>query len=118
MADRHRMEHALGGMLIAADSQTAAELATRHGLASVTLDGRISRPGSLQGGWQGSLPNRQTASTLLELSNIQVQMHDQMQNMIARALVYQAVFRFTSPEAFVSVSASTRQYPLQMHKAM
>ena len=67
------MERAVGGMLIAADADTAAELATRHGLASVTLDGRISRPGSLQGGWQGSMPRSQAAHTLFEASRIQVQ---------------------------------------------
>lgn len=66
------MDRAFGGMLIAADAHTAAELATRHGLASVTLDGKISRPGSLQGGWQGSGPRSQTASTVLEVSRIQV----------------------------------------------
>ena len=66
------MKRAFGSMLIAADADTAAELATRHGLASVTLDGRVSCPGSLQGGWQGSAPRSQTATTILEISRIRV----------------------------------------------
>ena len=66
------MQHAFGRMLIAANAETAAALATRHGLASITLDGRISRPGSLQGGWQGSAPQIQTAYTVLELSVVKV----------------------------------------------
>ncbi len=79
--DRTIIEHAFGSMLIAADAQTAAELATRHGLASVTLDGKISRPGSLQGGWQGSGPRSQTASTVLEVSNIRVRAHRLLSHM-------------------------------------
>ena len=70
--DQVIMRHAFGRMLIAEDAETAAKLATRHGLASVTLDGRISRPGSLQGGWQGRVPRIQTASTILELSIVKV----------------------------------------------
>ena len=69
--DQAIMQHAFGRMLIAADAETAATLATRHGLASITLDGRISRPGSLQGGWQGSAPRIQTANAVLELSVVQ-----------------------------------------------
>lgn len=71
-AHQRVMEHAFGRMLIAADAETAARLATRFGLASVTLDGRISRPGSLQGGWQGAAPRTQTTAAVLELSLVQV----------------------------------------------
>ena len=71
-AHQRVMEHAFGRMLIAADADTAARLATRYGLASVTLAGRISRPGSLQGGWQGAAPRTQTAAAVLELSLVQV----------------------------------------------
>ena len=72
ISDQAIMKHAFGSMLITADAHTAAELATKFGLASVTLDGKISRPGSLQGGWQGNTPRSQTASTVLEVSSIQV----------------------------------------------
>ena len=94
IVDQPIMEHAFGGMLIAADAQTAAELATRHSLASVTLDGRISRPGSLQGGWQGSLPNRQTASSFGDLSNIRVVSYSQIHATVARALAEQPLHLF------------------------
>ena len=40
-------------MLIARTDEVAAVLASRFRLASVTLGGRISRPGTLQGGWRG-----------------------------------------------------------------
>ncbi|KAK9843744.1 hypothetical protein WJX81_004731 [Elliptochloris bilobata] len=41
-------------MLIAHTDEVAAALASRYRLASVTLGGRVSRLGSLQGGWRGS----------------------------------------------------------------
>ena len=66
------MVHAFGKLLIAADAKTAAALATQHNLASVTLGGEISRPGSLQGGWHGGRPCTQTASAMLEVSRVQV----------------------------------------------
>ena len=71
-ADHAVMTHAFGKMLIAADAETAAALATQHNLASVTLDGVISRPGSLQGGWHGGRPRTQTASAVLDASRVQV----------------------------------------------
>jgi chromosome segregation ATPase len=71
-AHQRVMEHAFGRILIAADAEVAARLATCYGLASVTLNGRISRPGSLQGGWQGTPPRMQTAAAVLELSLVQV----------------------------------------------
>ena len=40
-------------MLIARKDEAAALLASRFRLASVTLGGRVSRPGTLQGGWRG-----------------------------------------------------------------
>lgn len=39
-------------MPIARTSEVAAALASRFRLASVTVEGRVSRPGSLQGGWR------------------------------------------------------------------
>ena len=71
-ADHAIMVHAFGKMLIAADAETAAALATKHSLASVTLDGEISRPGSLQGGWHGGQLHTQTASAMLDVSRVQV----------------------------------------------
>ena len=71
-ADHAVMTHAFGKMLIAADAKTAAALATQHNLASVTLHGVISRPGSLQGGWHGGRPRTETASAMLDVSRVQV----------------------------------------------
>ena len=71
-ADHGVMTHAFGRLLIAADAKTAAALATQHNLASVTLDGGVSRPGSLQGGWHGGWPRTQTASAMLAVSRVQV----------------------------------------------
>lgn len=42
------MVRAFGGSVIAADDATAARLVTEHGLACITLDGKVSRPGSMQ----------------------------------------------------------------------
>jgi hypothetical protein len=42
------MQRAFGGVLIARTEAAATALATRFGLASVDLEGRVSRPGSLQ----------------------------------------------------------------------
>lgn len=42
------MVRAFGGSVIAADDATAAKLVTVHGLACITLDGKVSRPGSMQ----------------------------------------------------------------------
>ncbi len=48
------VQRAFGGYVLAADSGTAAELAQRHGLASITPDGTVSRRGSLRGGGDGA----------------------------------------------------------------
>ena len=42
------MVRAFGGLVIAKDDESAAKLVTQHKLACVTLDGKISRPGSMQ----------------------------------------------------------------------
>lgn len=42
------MVRAFGGLPIAKDDATAAQLVTQFGVACVTLDGKISRPGSMQ----------------------------------------------------------------------
>ncbi len=42
---------AFGGYVLAADSETAAVLAQRYGLSSVTPDGTVSRRGSVSGGY-------------------------------------------------------------------
>lgn len=42
------MVRAFGGLVIVKDDATAAKLVTQHGLACITLDGKISRPGSMQ----------------------------------------------------------------------
>ncbi len=42
------MVRAFGGSVIAQDDATAAKLVTQHGLPCITLDGKISRPGSMQ----------------------------------------------------------------------
>lgn len=47
------MVRAFGGLLLAADSCTASQLAQQHGLAAVTPDGTLSRPGSVRGGYMG-----------------------------------------------------------------
>ncbi|DBA87444.1 TPA: hypothetical protein ACH3X1_004485 [Trebouxia sp. C0004] len=47
------MVRAFGGCVIAQDDATAGELVTQNGLPCITLDGKISRPGSMQGGWRG-----------------------------------------------------------------
>ena len=39
-------------MIVARSDEVAAVLASRFRLASVTLGGRVSRPGTLQGGWR------------------------------------------------------------------
>lgn len=41
-------------VLIARTDEVAATLASKYRLGSVTLRGRVSRPGSLQGGWNGN----------------------------------------------------------------
>lgn len=48
------MTRAFGGYVIAADDAAAAELVHRFGLSSVTLQGTVSRQGSMSGGWAGS----------------------------------------------------------------
>lgn len=42
------MVRAFGGCVIAQDDATAGQLVTQHGLLCITLDGKISRPGSMQ----------------------------------------------------------------------
>ena len=42
------MVRAFGGCVIAQDDATAAKLVAQHGLPCITLDGKISRPGSMQ----------------------------------------------------------------------
>ena len=42
------MVRAFGGLVIARDDNTAAKLVTQHKLACITLDGKISRPGSMK----------------------------------------------------------------------
>ncbi len=61
-------------MPLARTDGVAAELATRFRLASVTLGGRISRPGSLQGGSLGAgAPGRQSPmARKLEADMLQV----------------------------------------------
>lgn len=49
----HQVHHtamlrAFGGSVIAQNDSIAGRLATQFGLASVTLDGKITRPGSMQ----------------------------------------------------------------------
>ena len=51
-ADENIVKRTFGGMVIARDDKTAAALATSYGMSCVTLEGRISRMGSLQGGWR------------------------------------------------------------------
>ena len=41
-------------VLIARTDEVAATLASKFRLSSVTVSGRVSRPGSLQGGWNGN----------------------------------------------------------------
>ena len=43
---------AFGGLVIAVLDQTAAGLLARFGIPSVTKAGRVSRRGSLEGGWR------------------------------------------------------------------
>ena len=45
------MHRAFGSTLFVRTEAAATALATRFGLASVDLEGRVSRPGSLQVGW-------------------------------------------------------------------
>lgn len=42
------MVRAFGGSVIVKDDATAAKLVTQFGLACIMLDGKISRPGSMQ----------------------------------------------------------------------
>lgn len=42
------MVRAFGGLVIAKDDATAAQLVNQFGVACITLDGKISRPGSMQ----------------------------------------------------------------------
>ena len=42
------MVRAFGGCVIAQDDAMAAKLVTQHGLPCITLDGKVSRPGSMQ----------------------------------------------------------------------
>ena len=42
------MVRAFGGCMITQDDATAAKLVSQHGLPCITLDGKISRPGSMQ----------------------------------------------------------------------
>ncbi len=51
------LARAFGGMLVAADEAAASQLSAAHGLACVTLDGDVSRPGSVSGGWAGGGPS-------------------------------------------------------------
>ena len=44
------MVRAFGGLVIAKDDVTATQLVTQFGMACITLDGKISRPGSMQVG--------------------------------------------------------------------
>lgn len=48
------MQRAFGGYVIAADDATAAKLVQQFGLSSVTLQGTVSKKGSMSGGWTGS----------------------------------------------------------------
>ncbi len=47
-AHHSAMVRAFGGSVVAKDDATAAKLVTQYGLACITLDGKISRPGSMQ----------------------------------------------------------------------
>ncbi|KAL3152957.1 hypothetical protein ABBQ38_011987 [Trebouxia sp. C0009 RCD-2024] len=49
------MVRAFGGLVIAKDDATAAQLVSQFGVACITPDGKISRPGSMQGGWRGHM---------------------------------------------------------------
>lgn len=42
------MVRAFGGLVIAKDDATAAQLVSQFGVACITPDGKISRPGSMQ----------------------------------------------------------------------
>ena len=47
--DHHAaMVRAFGGSVMVKDDATAAQMVTQFGLACITLDGKISRPGSMQ----------------------------------------------------------------------
>ena len=47
--DHHAvMVRAFGGSVIVKDDATAAQVVTQFGLACITLDGKINRPGSMQ----------------------------------------------------------------------
>lgn len=48
------LKKAFGGYVIAANDRVARDLISKHGLWNVTLDGNVSRSGSVQGGWRGA----------------------------------------------------------------
>jgi chromosome segregation ATPase len=48
------LNKAFGGYVIAANDRVARDLIANHGLWNVTLDGKVSRTGSVQGGWRGA----------------------------------------------------------------
>ena len=55
---------AFGGLVIAASDQNAAGLLARFGVPSVTKAGRVSRHGSLEGGWRGRQSGSQQPSPI------------------------------------------------------
>ena len=55
---------AFGGLVIAASDQTAAALLARFGIPSVTKAGRVSRRGSLEGGWRQRQSSSQPPSPI------------------------------------------------------
>lgn len=70
---RHRpaLTRAFGGSVIALDSATASELATRFSLSSVTPDGTVSSRGTVSGGHAGGhggmTPSEQVMTQKLDL---------------------------------------------------
>jgi chromosome segregation ATPase len=55
------MLRAFGSFVIAADDSTAGVLMECYGISSVTLDGTISKRGTMSGGWVGSAARRVTS---------------------------------------------------------
>ncbi|XP_057851867.2 uncharacterized protein LOC131062169 isoform X2 [Cryptomeria japonica] len=48
------MKRVFGGYVISSSDEVAKDLILRHGIWSVTLDGKVNRSGSVTGGWRGN----------------------------------------------------------------
>ncbi|KAL4425175.1 hypothetical protein ABPG75_009191 [Micractinium tetrahymenae] len=67
-AHRPAILRAFGSHVIAASDAVAEQLVTRFGIPSVTLSGRLTSRGTLQGGWRGDSGARQPGPLHLKLS--------------------------------------------------